>query len=125
MDILRNQVHAMVQMFFPNNGAVFQDDNLPIHTVNSVRSWFKEHKEAPQHLPWPAQSPDLNILRPLWSALEKRVRSRIPPPSLKQLEDVLHDEWYNIPLKTIQNLYESIPRRIQAVLQANGAQTAY
>jgi hypothetical protein len=48
------------------------------------------------------------------------VRSRYPPPSLKQLEDVLHEEWYNIPLETIQNLHESIPRRIQAVLQANG-----
>jgi len=43
MDILDNQVHAMVQMLFPNNDAVFQDDNLPIHTANSVRSWFKEH----------------------------------------------------------------------------------
>jgi hypothetical protein len=127
MDILDNQVHAMVRMLFPNNDAVFQDDNLPIHTANSVRSWFKEHEDVPQHLSWPAQSPDLNILRPLWSALESRVRSRIPPPSLKQLEDVLHEEWYNIPLKTTQNLYihKSIPRRIQAVLQANGAQTAY
>jgi len=33
MDILDNQVHPMVQMLFPNNDAVFQDDNLPIHTV--------------------------------------------------------------------------------------------
>jgi len=37
-----------------------------------------------------------------------------------QPEDVLLEEWYNIPVAAIQNLYESIPRRIQAVLQANG-----
>jgi len=37
------------------------------------------------------------------------VRSRFPPPSsLKQLEDVLHEEWYSIPLQSIQNLHESI-----------------
>jgi len=35
--ILRNQVHAMVQMF-PNN-AIFQDDSSPIHTARSVQSW--------------------------------------------------------------------------------------
>jgi len=33
-----------------------------------------------------------------------------------QPEDVLHEEWYNIPVAAIQNLHESIPRRIQAVL---------
>jgi hypothetical protein len=49
--------------------------------------------------------------------------SRFPPPSsVMQPEDVLLEEWYNIPLETIQTLYESIPRGIQAVLQANGTQ---
>jgi hypothetical protein len=58
----------------------------------------------------------LNIIEPLWSVLENRVRSRFPPAlPFKELE-----EWYSIPLETIQNLIESIPRRIQAVIQANG-----
>ena len=52
-----------------------------------------------------------------------RMRSRFPPPSsLSELEDV-HEEWYSIPLETIQNIYEYIPRRIQSVLQANGGPT--
>ena len=55
-----------------------------------------------------------------------RMRSRFPPPSsFNQLEDVLHEERYNIPLQTIQNIYESIPGRIQAVLQANAGPTLY
>jgi hypothetical protein len=62
----------------------------------------------------------LNIIESLWSVWESGVRSRFPPPwSLKQ-PDVLHEEWYSIPLETIQNLHEPNPRRIQAVLQANG-----
>jgi len=69
------------------------------------------------HLPSSAQSPDLNIIESLLSVLESRVRSRFPPPSsFKQLEDVLHEEWYNIPLETVQNIHDSIPRGIQAVL---------
>jgi hypothetical protein len=54
------------------------------------------------------------------------VRNRFPPPkSLKQLEDVLKEEWHKIPLETVQNLYESIPRRIAAVLKTKGGQTPY
>jgi len=67
----------MVQMF-PNNDAVFQDGNSPVDTKRIVESWFEEHEDALQQLPWPAQSPD--ILKPLWSVLESGVRSRFPPP---------------------------------------------
>jgi len=89
-DILGNQVHPMVQMLFPNKGAVFQGVICP-YTQPEVFSWFEEHKDALQHLTWPAQWPDLDIIEPLWSVLESRVRNRFPPPSsLKQLKDVLH-----------------------------------
>jgi hypothetical protein len=67
----------------------------PIYTAGTVRSWFEEHECEIQHLPWPAQSSDLNITGPLWSVLETGVRNRFPPPtSLKQLEDAPQEEWY-------------------------------
>jgi hypothetical protein len=54
------------------------------------------------------------------------VRNRFPPPpSLKQLEDVLQEEWYKIPLDIVQNVYESIPRRIAAVLKAKDGPAPY
>jgi hypothetical protein len=47
------------------------------------------------------------------------VRNRFPPPTtLKQPENVLQEEWYKIPLETVQRLYKSIPRRSVAVLKA-------
>jgi len=90
MVILGNPVHPMVQMMFSNNNAIFQDENSLIHTAISIQSWFEEHEDVLQHLPWPAKLPDLKIIEPLWSVLESRVRSRLPPSTLKQLEDVLH-----------------------------------
>jgi hypothetical protein len=51
--------------------------------------------------------------------LETKARNRFSSPtSLKQLEDVLQEEWYKIPLETAKSLYESIPTRIAAVLKA-------
>jgi hypothetical protein len=98
MDILVNQVHPTVQMF-PNNDVICEDDHLCMHihththSAGSVQSWFDEHEDAFQHLLWPAQLPDLTIIKLLWSVLESTVRSIFPPTSsLKQLEDVLLEE---------------------------------
>jgi hypothetical protein len=43
VDRLGNQVYPMIQTLFPNNDAVFQDDNAPIHTDEAVWSRFEEH----------------------------------------------------------------------------------
>jgi hypothetical protein len=90
VDRLCNQVHPITQTF-PNDDAVFQDDNAPIHTAATAQSWFEEHEGELQHLPRPVQSPNL-IIEASWSVLENRVRNRFPPPtSIKQLEDVQED----------------------------------
>jgi hypothetical protein len=115
----------MVQTLFPNNDAVFHDDNAPIHTAGTVQPWFEEREGELQHLPWPGQSPYLNIAESLCSVLETRVRNRFPPPkSLNQLEDVLQEEWCKIPLETVQSLYESIPRTA-AVKKEKGGPIQY
>jgi hypothetical protein len=49
----------------------------------------------------------------------------VSPTSLKQLAGISVEEWDKIPLETIQVLYESISRRIEVVLKANGGQTPY
>jgi hypothetical protein len=88
--------------------------------------WFEEHEGELQHFPWPAESPHLNIIELLWSALETRVRNRFPPStSLKQLDYVLEEEWYKIPLETVQILHESIPRRNAALFKAKVSPIPY
>jgi hypothetical protein len=69
VDRVVNHVHLGIQTLFPNNDAVFQDDNAPIHTAGTVQSCFEEHEGELQHLPCAAQSPDWNIIEPLWSVL--------------------------------------------------------
>jgi hypothetical protein len=59
-------------------------------------------------------------------SFESRMRNRFPTPSfLKKLEDVPLEERGIIPLENIQNRYESVPRRVQVVLQAYGGPTPY
>ena len=50
-----------------------------------------------------------------------QVRHRFPlPSSLKELQDILTEEWLKIPLEAIHKLYEAIPWRIDAVIAARG-----
>jgi hypothetical protein len=83
VDKLGNQMHPMIQTLFPNN-RVFQDDNAPIHTAGTLQSWFENREDELLHLPWSSHSANLNIIEPLWSVLDTRMRNRFPPPkSLK------------------------------------------
>ncbi|GFV64729.1 transposable element Tcb1 transposase [Trichonephila clavipes] len=119
----KDQVHPFVQTSFPGECPLYQDDNAPIHTAKIVQEWFAEHAGEVGHLDWPPQSPDLSIIEHLWGYLESKLRAQFPPPStILVLETALHEKWLHITLQVVQDLYASIPRRIQSVIQSKGVQ---
>jgi transposase len=104
---------------------LFQDDNAPVHTARRTKEW-KERNLGDSTLPWPAQSPDLNPIEHLWDVLERRVRLRNPKTKNKvQLFDALQEEWRNLAPETYAKLVHSMPRRVDAVIRANGNPTRY
>ena len=42
---------------------IFQQDNSPVYTANRVNEWLKKNKF--KTLDWPAQSPDMNLIKNL------------------------------------------------------------
>ena len=102
----------------------FQQDNNPKHTSRKATGWFEDNDI--QVLSWPAQSPDLNPIEHLWEHLKRQLcKYSNPPRGAHELWDRLVDKWNGIGPEVCQNLIESMPRHIQAVIKAKGGHTKY
>jgi len=70
------------------------------------------------------QSPDLNPMEHLWDVVEWELSALdVHPTNLHQLQDAILSTWANISKECSQHLVESMPRRINAVLEVKGVQT--
>ena len=106
------------------NTHIFQEDNAPIHTAKVAKKW-KNDKNI-KSLPWPAQSPDLNPIKNLWDELERRVRRHVPLPKNRDtLWEILQEEWSKLDENIYNNLVDSMPHRISAVIANKGNPTKY
>jgi hypothetical protein len=73
---------------------------------------------------WRAQSSDINPNEHLWHHLKRKVAGyKIPPKINLKLWDRAEEEWNKIPQEVCQNIIESIPRCIEAVIKAKGGNT--
>ncbi len=71
---------------------------------------------------WPSMSSDLNPIEHMWGILMRKVEKH-HVSNIQQLRDVIMEEWKRMPATTFAALVNSMPRRIKAVLNENGAPT--
>ena len=80
-----------------------------------VTTWLNNHGFKVQ---------TLNPIEHLWTHLKRRVANYdVPPNGILELWDRVAKEWEDIGPEVCQNIIESMPRRIKAVLKAKGGCT--
>ncbi|GFS49180.1 transposable element Tcb2 transposase [Trichonephila clavipes] len=106
-------------------GVIFQQDNARPHVAKTVRDFcLAQHMQL---LPWPAYSPDMSPIEYVWDLVSWRL-ARDPRPAASKNEEFLlciQAIWSSLPQADIQNLFDSMPRRIAALIAARGGNTKY
>ena len=79
------------------------------HVSVRANQW-KEENDI-NTLPWPAQSPDLNIIENVWKVLKIQGQRRVNEiRNAKDLKRIVSDIWSSLPLHYVRSLYASLPR---------------
>ncbi|GFT93827.1 transposable element Tcb1 transposase [Trichonephila clavipes] len=104
--------------------AIFQQDNARPHVARIVQRFFGNHQI--ELLPWSARSPDFSPIENMWTMVAQRLTQITPPAAtpdqLWQREEAC---WSAVPQEHIQSLFESMPRRVVAVIFNNGGYSGY
>lgn len=103
---------------------IFQHDNASIHNSKKTKEFL--HSRNIPLLDWPSRSPDLNPIENLWSILAYKVFLHGRQYSdIMELKEAVNTEWKNIDVGIIQNLINSMPKRLEDVITNNGGHTSY
>ena len=97
-------------------------DGATSHTAESTISYLKDYCNVLEG--WPSNSPDINPIENLWSILKRRVEE-LNPKTEEQLIECIFDVWDNIDIALIHKLIDSVPSRLQAVIENEGFPTKY
>ena len=103
----------------------FQHDGDPKHRARSTTEFLKANRVTVLQ-DWPAQSPDLNPIEHIWHHL--KLKLSLYPTRAKgvhELWDRVEEQWNTFDKDVCRRYIDSMPNRIQAVIDANGGHTRY
>ncbi|KAG1107270.1 hypothetical protein G6F40_010074 [Rhizopus arrhizus] len=103
----------------------FQHDNDPKHKAKSTITWLDNH-QVRYISDWPAQSPDLNPIEHVWHQLKLKLSCyERRAKNTDELWERVQKAWNGFDKELCQRYIDSMPVRIQEVINRKGGSTKY
>ena len=100
------------------------EDNASAHTTAQVQGCEERERLEVRSVDWPAQSPDLNKIEPIWNylndSLEEYEFKGQSHETKDQVKVALVQEWNKIPLDLINRHCLELRNKLELVIQNKG-----
>jgi transposase len=121
------EIVPLVAQYYHREGiSLFQHDNAPGHRARYTKDALQA--AGVELLPWPPYSPDLAPIENVWPYLVEEIEARcedIQELTEDQLYQLIWIAWFAISEDFFLTLAHSMPRRLQACIDAGGSTIKY
>ncbi len=126
LQILDETVLPYIEDEFEDGNVFYYQDNSPVHRAGIVRNWFNQNFTPDQLIPTPAKSPDINPIENAWGRQKIRVSETGVYADEDELWLAISEAWLEMrETYNCQNVVNSIPNRLQQIIDCNGGHTKY
>ena len=130
-DVLGKTLLPQGRRIFCNQGRqdfVFQQDNDPSHkrVQGILNAWNTDHMGQQVKLleDWPGNSPDFNPIENVWAWVDSKV-AQIKCHTFEEFCSAVERTFASVPRSMLENLYGSMPRRMEECIEMDGHRTSY
>jgi hypothetical protein len=125
-DLYQRVLPTLIQPVRGQDG-IFMHDNASVHKAYIVRELLQDLNITVME--WPPYSSDLNPIENIWALLKAKVHEICPElrgvmpkneATRQLLEDPAYDAWQQLDMAIFESLAEAMPRRVKAVIEADG-----
>jgi transposase len=129
--VIKELYRRILPTLVMNQDSIFQHDNAPTHTATVVRDALAEMEiDVMECSPC---SPDLNPIENLWALLKAKIYELRPDlvhmRNNDQTKEILvataQQAWDELDIRHLEHLSETMPHRVEAIIESDGWYTPY